>query len=175
MNRLTRIANPIIVLALICAFIYIYLIYLRGGAPPSLTAPSAETEKALDGVSPEAPDMAALPGPVVQPQNPVNLLNQPNLVQQPNRLEAPQGSQNDVPQAQPNILKDPQYFSQQVQPNQNAPRQPMSVPNKALDEGHWIGLEVIPYSVHASTRPVLSEPFVPSRASRRTVSRMAKN
>jgi len=29
----------------------------------------------------------------------------------------------------------------------------------------------IPYVVHASTKPVLSEPFVPSRASGRTVSR----
>ena len=31
----------------------------------------------------------------------------------------------------------------------------------------------IPYVVHASTRPVLSEPFVPSRASGRTVGRSA--
>ena len=31
----------------------------------------------------------------------------------------------------------------------------------------------IPYVVHASTKPVLSEPFVPSRASGRTVSRRA--
>jgi len=132
MNRLTRIANPVLVLALICAFIYIYFVYLRGGAPPSLTAPSAETEKAWDGVSPEAPDMVALPGPVVQPQNPVNQLNQPNLVQRPNQLDAPQGNPNSILPAQPN------------QPNQNVPRQSMPVPNKALDEGHWIGLEVIP-------------------------------
>ena len=31
----------------------------------------------------------------------------------------------------------------------------------------------IPYVVHASTKPVLSEPFVPSRASGRTLSRRA--
>jgi hypothetical protein len=33
----------------------------------------------------------------------------------------------------------------------------------------------IPYVVHASTKPVLSEPFVPSRASGRTVRRGAQH
>jgi len=139
MNRITRITHPVVVLALICAFIYIYFVYLRGAAPPSLTAPSAETEKAWDGVDPEAPDMAALPGPVirqqnpiVKPQNPINQPNQPNLVQQPNQLEAPQGNPNSILPAQPN------------QPNKNVPLQPIAVPFKTLQEGHWIGMEVIP-------------------------------
>ena len=144
MNRFARIANPVVVFVLICAFVYIYFFYLRGADPRSLFGPSAETEKAWDNVSPEDPSTVALAGPVVQQQKPINPPNQQNLVQPPNPLEAPQANQNYVPQAQPNILKGPQYFSPQVQPKQNAPRQPMPVPNKALDEGHWIGLEVIP-------------------------------
>jgi len=148
MNRLTRIANPVVVLALICAFIYIYFVYLKGGVPPSLTAPSAETEKAWDGVSPEAPDMAAwggpaaqqqnpinqpnqqMAGPVVQQQNPINQPNQQNLVQPPNQLTAPRGNPDSILPAQP---------------NQNAPvQQPIAASDKALIEGHWIGGEVIP-------------------------------
>ena len=144
MNRFIRIANPAIVFVLICAFVYIYFFYLRGADPRSLFAPSAETENAGDNMSPEALNTVASPGPTVQEQNPIDQRIQQNPINQPNQLEAPQGIQNYVPQAQPNILKEPQNFSQQVQPNQNAPRQPMPVPNKALDEGHWIGLEVIP-------------------------------
>jgi membrane-associated protease RseP (regulator of RpoE activity) len=130
---------------LICAFVYIYFFYLRGADPRSLFAPSAETEKAGDNMSPEAPNTGALAGPVVRQQNPINQPNQQNLVQPPNQLEAPQGIQNYVPQAQPNILKKLQNFSQQVQPNQNAPvQQPIAASDKALIEGHWIGGEVIP-------------------------------
>ena len=152
MNRLMRIANPVIVFALICAFIYIYFVYMRGAAPPSLTAPSAEAEKAGDGVSPEAPDMAALSGPVVQqqnpivqPQNPVNLLNQPNLVQQPNQLEAPQGNPNSILPAQP---------------NQNVPLQPIAVPFKTLQEGHWIGMEVIPLTAAIAQANSIYSPLI---------------
>jgi membrane-associated protease RseP (regulator of RpoE activity) len=145
MNRFIRIANPAIVFVLICAFVYIYFFYLRGADPRSLFAPSAETEKAGDNMSPEAPNTGALAGPVVRQQNPINQPNQQNLVQPPNQLEAPQGIQNYVPQAQPNILKKLQNFSQQVQPNQNAPvQQPIAASDKALIEGHWIGGEVIP-------------------------------
>ena len=144
MNRLIRIANPAIVFVLICAFVYIYFFYLRGADPRSLFAPSAETENAGDNMSPEALNTVASPGPTVQEQNPIDQRIQQNPINQPNQLETPRGIQNYVPQAQPNILKEPQNFSQQVQPNQNAPRQPMPVPSKALDEGHWIGLEVIP-------------------------------
>jgi membrane-associated protease RseP (regulator of RpoE activity) len=148
MNRITRITHPVVVLALICAFIYIYFVYLKGGVPPSLTAPSAETEKAWDGVSPEAPGMAAwagpaaqqqnpinqpnqqMAGPVVQQQNPINQPNQQNLVQPPNQLTAPRGNPDSILPAQP---------------NQNAPvQQPIAASDKALIEGHWIGGEVIP-------------------------------
>jgi len=145
MNRFIRIANPAIVFVLICAFVYVYFFYLTGADPRSLFAPSAETKNAGDNVSPGAPDTFAAAGPVVRQQNPINQPNQQNLVQPPNQLEAPQGIQNYVPQAQPNILKKLQNFSQQVQPNQNAPvQQPIAASDKALIEGHWIGGEVIP-------------------------------
>jgi len=144
MNRFIRIANPFIVFVLICAFVYIYFFYLRGADPRSLFAPSAEPEKAWDNVAPEDRNPVALPGPSVQQQNPVDPRIQQEPINEPNQLEAPQGNENFIPQAQLNISKAPQNFSQQVQPNQAAPRQPMPVPTKALDEGHWIGLEVIP-------------------------------
>ncbi len=145
MTRLIRIANPVIVFVLICAFVYIYFFNLRGADPRSLFAPSAETENARDNMSPEGPNTVALAGPAVQQQNPIDPRIQQNPMNQPNRLEAPQGIQNYVPPAQPNILKEPQNFSQQVQPNQNAPvQQPIAASDKALIEGHWIGGEVIP-------------------------------
>ena len=145
MTRLIRIANPVIVFVLICAFVYIYFFYLRGADSRSLFGPSAETENARDNMSPEDPNTVAAAGPVVQRQNPIDKRIQQNPMNQPNRLEAPQGIQNYVPPAQPNILKEPQNFSQQVQPNQNAPvQQPIAALDKALIEGHWIGGEVIP-------------------------------
>jgi len=144
MNRFIRIANPFVVFVLICAFVYIYFFYLRGVDPRSLFGPSAESEKAWDNVAPEDRNPVALPGPSVQQQNPIDQRIQREPINEPNQLEAPQGNQNYVPQAQPNILQEPQNFSPQAQTNQTAPRQPMPVPSKALDEGHWIGLEVIP-------------------------------
>lgn len=133
MSRLTRIANPVVVLVLICTFVYIYFVYLRGADPLSLTVPSAttenENEKEWNEVPPKDPNIVALAGPVVQQEVPINQLNQQNLVEQPNPLEAPQGN--------PGIILP-------AQPNQNVPLQPIAVPDKALDEGHWIGLEVIP-------------------------------
>jgi hypothetical protein len=128
MNRLIRIANPVVVFALICAFVYIYFFYLRGVDPRSLFAPSAETEKAWDNVSPEDPNTVALAGPVARQQNPVDPPNQQNLVQRPNPLEAPRGN--------PDIILP-------AQPDPNPSPQPVAVPDKVLQEGHWIGLEVI--------------------------------
>jgi hypothetical protein len=129
MNRLLRIANPVVVLLLICAFVYVYFVYLKGDNPPSLTTPLAETDNARENVSPEEPNAVAAAGPVARQQNPINQPNQQNLVQPPNQPDAPQGNPNSTLGAQP---------------NQNAPLQPIAVPDKALQEGHWIGLEVIP-------------------------------
>ena len=140
MNRIGRIANPVVVLVLICAFVYIYFFYLKGDNAPSLTARSAETEQALEQVPEQVPEQArdnmaledpnavAAAGPVGQQQNPIAQPNQQNLVQRPNQLNAPQGNPD-------NMLP--------AQQNQNAPLQPVAPPDKALQEGHWIGLEVI--------------------------------
>jgi len=132
MDRLKRIANPVVVFALICAFIYIYFFYLRGAVPPSSPVPPAltETERNREDVPPGDPNNVALAGPVGQPQIPINPRNQQNVVERPNPLEAPRGN--------PDITLP-------AQPNQNAPvQQPIAATDKALIEGHWIGLEVIP-------------------------------
>ncbi|MCG6533220.1 MAG: hypothetical protein L7F78_00720 [Syntrophales bacterium LBB04] len=143
MNRIGRIANPVVILVLICAFVYIYFFYLKGDNPHSLTAPPAETEQAWDqartappaeteqawdNMSPENPNAVAAAGPIVQQQNPIGQPIQQNPVQPPNQLNAPQGNPGNIPPSQQ---------------NQNAPLQPVAVPDKALQEGHWIGLEVI--------------------------------
>jgi hypothetical protein len=134
-----RIGNPVVVLLLICAFLYIYFVYLRGSTPLSLISPPAKTEKDWDDVPPKDPNIVALAGPtaqpqtpIVQPQIPVNPPNRQNLVQQPNQPKTPQGNSDIGLPGQPN------------QPNQNFPLQPIAVPDKTLQEGHWIGMEVIP-------------------------------
>src|SRR3990170_3944362 len=132
MNRLARIAHPVVVILLVCAFLYVYFVYLRGASPLSSMAPSAIKEKDWDEVPPKDPNIVALAGPVVQKQDPINQriqLNQENPVQQPNQLESPQGN--------PDIILP-------AQPNQNVPLQPIVFPDMTLQEGHWIGLEVIP-------------------------------
>jgi membrane-associated protease RseP (regulator of RpoE activity) len=131
MNRPKGIANPVVVFALICAFIYIYFFYLRGANPISLLMPSAskETERTWEDVPPKDPNAVALAGPVDQPQVPINSLNQQNVVQRPNPLETPQGNPGTTLPAGP---------------DQNAPLQPIAPPDLTLTEGHWIGLEVIP-------------------------------
>ena len=144
MNRFIRFANPVIVFVLICAFVYVYFFYLRGTDPRSPFAPSRETDNAGDNVSPENRNTVAVPEPDVQEQNPIDPRTQQNLLPPPNPLDAAQGNQNYVPLAQTNILNEPQVIRPQAQPNQTAPRQPMPQPTKPLDEGHWIGLEVIP-------------------------------
>ena len=132
MNRLARIAHPVVVILLVCTFLYVYFVYLRGASPLSSMAPSAIKEKDWDEVPPKDPNIVALAGPVVQKQDPINQriqLNQENPVQQPNQLESPQGN--------PDIILP-------AQPNQNVPLQPIVFPDMTLQEGHWIGLEVIP-------------------------------
>ncbi len=121
MNRLTRIANPVIVLVLICAFVYIYFFYLKGGNPISLNEPPVrmEQERIREGTATEDPNAVGAAGPVAGQQNQINPPDPRNPVQPPNRPGAPQG-------------------------NQSGPLKPTTVPDKTLQEGHWIGGEVIP-------------------------------
>ena len=131
MDRLRLIGHPVVVFVLICAFLFVYFVYLKGGNPLSGMAPSAKTEAETERnvEPPNDPDVAPLAGPVGQQQNPINQSNQQNLVGPPGQVVAPQGN--------PDIILP-------AQPNQNVPMQPTAVPDKALIEGHWIGGEVIP-------------------------------
>jgi len=120
--------HPVVVFVLICVFVFTYFVYLRGGNPLSLFAPSAktETETEWNGQPPNDPNVTTMAGQVGQQQDP---LNPQNPFQQPSKPGVPSGNPNAVPP---------------VQPNQNVPLQPIAVPDKVLQEGHWIGLEVIP-------------------------------
>lgn len=120
MDRFRIISHPVIVFVLICAFVFIYFVYLKGGNPLSFIAPSpkTETEKEWNAERPQDPNVEPLAGPVGQQQAP---LNPQNSTQQANQL---------------GVLP--------VPPNQNVPLQPIAVLDKILQEGHWIGLEVIP-------------------------------
>jgi hypothetical protein len=145
MNRFKRIANPFVVFVLICTFVGIYFVYLKGDNPLSfLGAPAEKKDKDWDEVKPKDPNVVALAGPAIQGQDLTRQPIQQNQVDQPNQPDVPQGNQNYVPQVQHNIVGGPQTFNQQVQPNQSAPLQPIAVPDRTLIEGHWIGLEVIP-------------------------------
>lgn len=134
MNRLRNIANPVAVLALICASIYIYFFYQRTAPPLFSPAPPATTEREWErnweNVPPRDPNIVALAGTVDQPQSPINPQDSQNVIPRLNPLEAPQPNPDPVPPALP---------------TQNPPPQPIAVPaDMMLIEGHWIGLEVIP-------------------------------
>jgi len=131
MDRLRLIGHPVVVFVLICAFLFVYFVYLKGGNPLSFMAPFTKTETttAWNGEPPKDPDVAPVAGPVGRQQDPVNQPNQQNLVQPPNQLGVPPGNPNSTLPAQP---------------NQKVPQQPIAATDKALIEGHWIGGEVIP-------------------------------
>lgn len=131
MDRFRLIGHPIVVFALICAFVFVYFVYLKGGNPLSSMRVSVkpETETELNGEPPQElqePNVAPLAGPVGLQQDPVN---QQNPVDQANQPGVPPVNQGVVPPGPP---------------NQNVPLQPIAVPDVPLQEGHWIGLEVIP-------------------------------
>ena len=95
---------------LICAFLYIYFIYLKGGTLLSLLGPQTKTEKEWEDVRPKDPNIFPLAGPAIQEPNPAipeNQLTQPAV----NREAITQGQPSPVP-ADPNV-----------------PRQPIAVPD----------------------------------------------
>jgi membrane-associated protease RseP (regulator of RpoE activity) len=117
LNQLMRIANPVIVFLLICLFIYTYFFYLKGGNTTFVAQPKVEKERAWEGA----------------PQERQNTEMQLERQGQDNAAET-------VPAVSPQNPQNPV-----LQPNQNvALPQPIAVPDKILQEGHWIGLEVIP-------------------------------
>ena len=128
MDRFRLIGHPIVVFVLICAFLFVYFVYLKGGNPLSLMSPAVkpEAETEINRETPQEPqeiNAAPLEGQV-------DPLNQQNpLKDQVNRL----GASPVNPGALVAAL-----------PGQNTPLQPISVPDMPLTEGHWIGLEVIP-------------------------------
>jgi membrane-associated protease RseP (regulator of RpoE activity) len=132
MKHLESIAKPVVVAVLICTFLYVYFIYLKGGNILSLVRPPSQTEKEWEDVPPKDPAIVPLAGPAVQDQNPA-------VPETP--LTSPSANREVVPPAQP----DP-----------NAPRQPLILRDINLQEGHWIGLEVIPLTAaiaHANNIP----------------------
>lgn len=129
MNRFKLIGHPVLVFVLICAFVFIYFVYLKDGNPLlSFITPSPKTETEIEwkGGPPKDPNGAPLARSVGRQQGPLNLQNPE---QQPN---------------QPGVLPGNPATVPPMQPNQNVPLQPIAVPDKILQEGHWIGLEVIP-------------------------------
>jgi hypothetical protein len=133
MNHLKRIASPVVVLTLICAFIYVYFFYLRGAVPhsPIGPPPAMEAERNWEDVPPRDLRVVPVAGAVKPAEAPITPLNSQNVVPPPNPLDAQPGSPGTGPSAEPN-------------PNAAVPRQPVSVPDTPFIEGHWIGLEVIP-------------------------------
>ena len=165
MNRLRLIGHPVVVFVLVCAFVFIYFVYVKGGNPLSGMAPSAKTETQTERTAepPNDPNAAPLEGPEGRQQEPINepnqqmagpvvqqrnQVNQQNLVQPLNQLGAPRGNPGNNFTAQPNQIAAPpgnQGNNLTAQPNQNAPvQQPIAAADKMLIEGHWIGGEVIP-------------------------------
>jgi len=125
-----RITNPLWLLVLICAFVWVYFVYLRRAAPapPNAPSPNAETDNVGDG-APRIDGAEPLASPVVLRQKPLGQPGRQDMASQPGQLEAPQPNPPSLPM---------------IQPDQNGQVPPLAAPTKALVEGHWIGLEVIP-------------------------------
>lgn len=133
MDRFRLVGHPIVLFALICAFLFIYFVYLKGGDPFSLvtlgtTPAKPEVERELNGEPPQGPNEAPVAGQVGLPQDRMNQQNATGQMDKANQMGAPPVNQGAMVAAPP---------------NQNARVQPIAVPDMALQEGHWIGLEVI--------------------------------
>jgi membrane-associated protease RseP (regulator of RpoE activity) len=130
MDRFRLIGHPVVVFVLVCAFLFVYFVYLKGGNPLSEVLPRAKTEAAIERNAEPQNDLnneVPLKGLAGQQQNPATLQNPDN---QQDRAAVLPGNPAAVPP---------------VQPNQSAPvQQPIAVQDKQLIEGHWIGGEVIP-------------------------------
>ena len=116
MKYLRYLANPVVMGVLICGFLYLYFFYTKDSQPFS----SSAQQTAGAYIQQNDPNAIPLAAPSIQDRNPAS-------PQSP--FNGTQGNQNDSP------------FTR---PDSNAPLQPIPVPAKTLQEGHWIGFEVIP-------------------------------
>lgn len=133
MKHFDSFARPVVIGILICAFLYVYFIYLKGGDIFSLLGGAqTKTDKDWDDVRPKDPNMVPLAGPA---------LPEPNPAIPENAINNSPMNQAAVPQGQPA----PGAASPAV------PRQPIGVPDTTLQEGHWIGMEVIPLTASIAT------------------------
>lgn len=125
-------------------FIYIYFFYL-GAGPAGKGENETERENVRWSTQPNDPATIAVAGFVMQEEN-----------QFPNRQNRQESltMQEEMPFNQPNQLDwdarklqaGPQspYGVFRAAGNQGTAAQPFGVPEKVLQEGHWVGLEVIP-------------------------------
>jgi hypothetical protein len=145
MNRLSRIANPVVVTALICAAAYVYFFQVRGVNLRGQAGPGQfkerEVERNWEQVPPKENKVVAVASPVQQPESPILPLNAQNVVQVPNPLETPVATQ--VGGLPTPTTPDPTAPAPSA-PAATAPGQPIVVPDVPFIEGHWIGLETIP-------------------------------
>ena len=136
MDRLRLIGHPIVVFVLICAFLFVYFVYLKGGNPlsfmvSSTMAPPTNTEAEMERNIEPPLENEVNAAPLAVPGGPQkDTVNRQNPVDQPN---------------QRGVIPVNQGAAPPVQPNQNVPaQQPFAALDKALIEGHWIGGEAIP-------------------------------
>ena len=156
LDRLRLLGHPIVVFVLICAFAFVYFVYLKGGNPLSGMAPLAKTEVETEQnvLPPPDPNATVAPNaPLVEGQagREQELINEPNqqvagaVVQQQNQFDQPNPKNQFLPPNQAGAQRGNPDGILPAQPNQTAPvQQPVAVPDKQLIEGHWIGGEVIP-------------------------------
>lgn len=120
MKIIRKIVNPVFMALIIVASVYIY--FLSQDAPKSVWSKNEEGEVEKE---------------IIQRNIKQNVPNTAVVAGQ----QYWQGQDQKNQQYQ---FRDPNYFQQTATLNQNIAQQPVKVPDNILQEGHWIGLEVIP-------------------------------
>lgn len=163
MLKITRhIANPVIMLLLIAAFTYVYFFYLKDRRQDERKEVEAERESVRQNMQQADPGAVAVAATPMQEQdvwdrqNPLNMQEADRFFNQQNRQdplimreENPFNRQN-MPAPQPAQVRyqRPHCLPQNSvayrnSPYPNCPHKPITVRDKELQEGHWIGLEVV--------------------------------
>ena len=144
MNRLMRIANPVVVFVLICAFVYIYFFYLRGADPRSLSRRQQKRKRPGTMCLRKTPIRLLWPDPLSSNRTRLTRLTSRIWFSRRIRSRRRRGIRMLSPRLSRIYRRDPKISASRSSQIRMLPGSQSPYRTRALQEGHWIGLEVIP-------------------------------